>query len=112
MSITVNRAEWDALHATRERTEIALATHEALRRSFAGLLDTNGEQLARLTRLMMEGDHLKICLSRVEERERLLTVRAKQLEADLTAAKAAAVSAEAEASKKYEALLASRGIKP
>lgn len=112
VSITVNRGEWDALHATRERTEIALATHESLRRSFAGLLDTNAIQLDRLTRLTMETEHLRACLNRVEERERQLTARVKQLEADLAVAVQTAASADAAASKKYETLLAARGVRP
>ena len=111
-SITVNREEWDALHAMRERTEVAMATYESLRRNFNGLLDTNTEQLNRLTKLMMEADHLKVCLKRAEDREGLTTARAKQLEADLVVAKAAAANAEAEAAKKYETLLAARGVRP
>ena len=100
------------MHAMRERTEVALATYESLRRNFNGLLDTNTEQLNRLTKLMMEADHLKVCLKRAEDREGLTTARAKQLAADLVVAKQAASNAEAEAAKKYEALLASRGVKP
>ena len=100
------------MHAMRERTEVALATYESLRRNFNGLLDTNTEQLNRLTKLMMETEHLKVCLKRAEDREGLTTARAKQLAADLVVAKQAASNAEAEAAKKYEALLASRGVKP
>lgn len=80
VSITVSREEWDALHAMRERTEVAMATHRALQTRFDELLAVNASQLARLTAATMQIDHMKVCLIRSEEREKLLSARAAHLE--------------------------------
>lgn len=79
-SVTVNREEWNALHALRERTEVAMATHRALQTRFDELLAVNAAQLSRLTDATMRIDHMRVCLIRSEEREKLLSARAVHLE--------------------------------
>lgn len=93
--ITVDREEYHALCALRD------GVHEELRGQYAhldarhrDLVRTNHEQLSRLTKLSLEYEHLRVCLTRVEQREALVTARAAALEPQVSEAKNALADAQ------------------
>lgn len=77
----VDREEYNALCALRDEVhEEVKAKARLLNHRNNELTAVNSEQLSRLTRQYMELDHLRACLLRVEDRDRLLTARVMLLE--------------------------------
>lgn len=77
----VHKEEYDALCELRDGAHEALKLKMLkLHNNYQDLQAVNSEQLNRLTRMMLEVEHLKTHVSRVEDREKFIAARAVTLE--------------------------------
>ncbi len=93
--VSVDRTEYQALTMLRDGAHEDLKLkHLALQNRYDEVIQVNKDQVNRLTRNMLEVEHARANMQRLEDRDRLLTDRVAKLEAELAVAKSGAASAE------------------